>query len=169
MLVSWREVLESLARVLKIPHDCNILIVDNFLRFSGNNVWEKSICESVVDILFQNLKCARLSVCSSGPVILKVANRKTGIVFDISYLGYVSCMGVVEGRPLENTFRIIKYNGTNSSETDKFASDISEFLDAMDKDYLAKCLRSRSVVVNNQFGSEVIQKAIIQVLTTLTE
>lgn len=61
--------------------------------------------------MFENLSWSRFTLCSSGPAILKYANKKTGIVFDITGGGFVYCLPVGEGRSLDSSFRLLHVVG----------------------------------------------------------
>jgi len=111
----WETVLEKICAMLGIGFASNVVILNNFMRFSRLDSSLFALQEKLLRLVFEKLLWERFTLCSTGPAILKYANRKTGVVFDITSEGFVYCLPVGDGRSLDSSFRLLRY----SSKTTK--------------------------------------------------
>lgn len=132
--------------------------------------------------VFDQLKCARFTLSSSGPPILKHINKKYGVIFEIFDSGHIYCLPVLDGHSLDTHFRIVShtYKKTHFSDQSNnylpFSSprshsnnqhlikDITCFLESLDVNFLKNCFESNSIAINNQTNSDIIMSAITHVL-----
>ncbi|EAR89284.1 hypothetical protein TTHERM_00370990 (macronuclear) [Tetrahymena thermophila SB210] len=107
IIETWKEILKRVFKLAGIQQNCNLVIINNFLRFARQASQLNAIAEMLLKFVFEQLKVARFSICSSGVPILKFVNKKNGIVFDILESGYIFCLPVNQGSSLDSKFRII--------------------------------------------------------------
>ncbi|KAL4496227.1 hypothetical protein ABPG72_012964 [Tetrahymena utriculariae] len=107
IIETWKEILKRVFKLAGIQNNSNLVIINNFLRFARQASQLNTIAEMLLKFVFEQLKVARFSICSSGVPILKFVNKKNGIVFDILESGYIFCLPVNQGCSLDSKFRII--------------------------------------------------------------
>ncbi|KAL4446629.1 hypothetical protein ABPG74_005567 [Tetrahymena malaccensis] len=107
IIETWKEILKRVFKLAGIQNNSNLVIINNFLRFARQASQLNTISEMLLKFVFEQLKVARFSICSSGVPILKFVNKKNGIVFDILESGYIFCLPVNQGSSLDSKFRII--------------------------------------------------------------
>lgn len=120
---AWQAVLEKISNMLGIGKSSNVVIINNFMRFSHLEKDYNSLCQQLLKFVFERLSWSRFSLCSSGPAILKNSSRKTGIVFDITEGGFIYCLPVGNGRSLDSSFRLLFVNSKNIKPP--FLSEVS--------------------------------------------
>lgn len=144
----WRDLFTSIFASLPVSIETsNVIVISNYLRFAK---CAKEELSSIFDQLFNALGVTRLAICSSGPLLLKSANRKTGIVFDASMDRFVYCIAVLNGVAVENKVKLLMLKQGRSVL--ELKEEIIAFFRELEEDFLKTCLQSGSVLLNNQIA-----------------